>query len=111
MTANDLGFRHVGLRQNKQDRVRYDFWLTSDDAILALIAGGTVSHRSHESIEMYSRLTDGRIVSSNNHAGNVDLSGILHQATYPHADLQPLLEFHRRRLTGQQLESLSPALR
>jgi hypothetical protein len=103
--AKALGFRHGGLchdGKGKIYRVRYDFWIAPDDSILAIVGGGTVASIAVDAIELYSRLADGRTLSTTNYTGQADISGVLKQLTCPNGDMHSLVARHQRRLSDQQ---------
>jgi hypothetical protein len=108
--AQDLGYQHGALCHDAKGRlyrVRYDFWVSPDDATIALIGSGTVAIVPVFGIWLWSRTTDERTLCTTNERGEQDISGVEDQQTWPSLPLRQLVEKHRQRLAGVKLEPFS----
>ena len=97
-----LGFRHAARchdAKGKLYRVRYDFWVSPDNTIFAVVGSGSIAKILVNGISLYSRSSDGRILSTTNEIGEQDISGVENQVTWPKLQFNPLLQKHGQRLT------------
>ena len=104
--AHDLHYRYCGVYHDGKPlcRVRYDFWISRDDSILALVSSGTVAKIPVNSVSMRSRTGDGQVLFTTNHTGIQDISGIEDQQTWPDLKFKELAKKHRRRLKDVEVE-------
>lgn len=81
-------------------RVRYDFWLSPDRLVLAVVGGGTVAGIPQQSTWLLSRLADGRCLETvNSQEGSHNDLGRLFLVEFVVTPLLgTLMDFHRRRL-------------
>jgi hypothetical protein len=101
--AEDLGFEPLGaFRDGKGHiyRIRYDFWLGPDHEILALISSGTLMHIPVRSIWLFTRLADGRCLTTVNSqtASEFDMAGMTLEAVLPGVSFDMLVAHHRGRI-------------
>lgn len=101
--AETLGLSQLGEFRDgrgKHHRIRYDFWLSPERDILAVIGGGKLGPLSLRGMALFTHLHNGRALATvNSPAFEVDLSGMEDQAYVGRAELDKLLHFHRRRLS------------
>ena len=100
--ALEQGFRHDCLCHDGKSnlyRVRYDLWISPDASTFALIGSGTVASISVNEISLYSRDINGRVLHTNNNAGDQDISGVEKQVTWPRCDFAGLAQKHYQRLS------------
>jgi hypothetical protein len=81
-------------------RVRDDFWLSADGAVLAIVVGGRCIGSRLDVVWLTSRLADGRnLVTLNNLLGSEpDLTGVRQEVVVQDAETDELLARHAARL-------------
>jgi hypothetical protein len=105
--AAAVGFRHVVAchdGKGKLYRVRYDFWVDPNNAIFAVIGSGTIAKMAVNGASLYSRMADGRVVTTTNYAGEQDISGIEEQVTWPQMPFGALYVKHTERFNEIAVE-------
>jgi hypothetical protein len=98
-----MGFSYRGVHYDRRRgiyQLRYDFWLSPDQLVLAMVGGGTLAAIALSGTSLYSRLDDGRcfVTIDEPKSQDSDPSGITVQMIATHADLNTLLSRHRQRL-------------
>jgi len=98
-----MGFRYRGVHYDRRRglyQLRYDFWLSPDQLVLAMVGGGTLAGIPLAGTSLYSRLGDGRclVTIDEPKSQDSDPSGLTLQMVVTHADLDELLNRHRQRL-------------
>jgi hypothetical protein len=105
-----MGFSYRGVHYDRRRgiyKLRYDFWLSPDQVVLAMVGGGTLAAIPVSGTTLYTRLDDGRclVTIDEPKSQDSDPSGLTLQMVVTHADLDTLLSRHRQRL----VESGQPA--
>jgi hypothetical protein len=113
--AYQRGFIPVAvMRDNKGKiyRIRYDFWLSPDYAILVLVGGGSLASIPLANTWFYTKLADGRrLVTINSpNASEADLTGLNQEALVNNASFDKQLHKHIERMgaSGQAAIPYSP---
>ena len=101
--AADLGFTMLGSGQDVRGgiyQMHYQFLLSPDRDVLALIGDGTMLKLEQRTNWLYSRLTDGRFLTSldNERGAHLDLSNRTIEGLKPGADFATLLDWHYERI-------------
>ena len=102
--AKRLGFIHGGLchdGKGKLYRVRYDFWLSPDHSMLAVIGSGSIARIPVNGIWLWSRMKDGRIFCTTNEIGEQEICGLVEQRTWAKYSFEELLAKHEPRLSDE----------
>jgi hypothetical protein len=99
--------------KSKLYRIRYDFWLSSDRAVLAVIGGGTLASIPLDATWLVTRIGGGRCLFTVDEpkAADSDPSGLTHQEILTNADFHELLTRHLERVAAADhpAEPYSPA--
>jgi hypothetical protein len=109
LEALEFGYQGVYYdRRRGIYKLRFDFWLSADRFILAMVGGGTLAGIPLAGTCLFTRLDDGRCLLTIDEpkSQDSDPSGLTIQKVVTHADLDELIAQHRGRLT----ESESPGL-
>ena len=99
-----LGFSYHGVYYDRRGgiyKLRFDFWLSSDCLVLAMVGGGTIAAIPLAGTCLFTRLDDGRCLMTIDEpkSQDSDPSGLTVQMVVTHADLDELIAKHRARLT------------
>jgi hypothetical protein len=99
-----MGFSYRGVHYDRRRgiyKLRYDFWLSPDQQVLAMVGGGTLAGIPLTGTSLYTRLDDGRclVTIDEPKSQDSDPSGLTLQKVATHVDLEELLKQHRQRLT------------
>jgi hypothetical protein len=89
-------------------KLRFDFWLSPDRFVLAMVGGGTLAGIPLSGTCLFTRLADGHCLLTIDEpkSQDSDPSGLTIQKIVTHADLSELIAQHRERVS----ESESPGL-
>ncbi len=103
LTAERSGFTLLGAFRDgkgKIYRLRYNFWLSPDRVVLALVSTGTLAGIPMSITRFFTRLLDGRcLVSLDELRGrDSDLSGLLVQEVLTGSEFLELLDWHCQRV-------------
>jgi len=98
-----FGFSYRGVHYDRRRgiyQLRYDFWLSPDRLVLAMVGGGTLAGIPLTGTSLYSRRDDGRclVTIDEPKSQDSDPSGLTLQMVVTHADLDELLRQHQQRL-------------
>jgi hypothetical protein len=107
-----MGFRYCGAyfdRRGGLYKLRYDFWLSPDRLILAMVGGGTLATIAVSGTCLFTRLNDGHCLMTIDEpkSQDSDPSGLTVQMVVTHADLEELLSRHRERLSEEERPALT----
>jgi hypothetical protein len=110
--ARDEGFAPVGTfadGTSRLYRIRYDFWLSADRVVLAVVGCGTLASIRVQNIGFYSLLADGHglVTIVDQKDSEIDLSGLNREALIRSVDFRKVLERHRRRVQAAGVAPLS----
>jgi hypothetical protein len=85
-------------------KLRYDFWLSPDRLVLALVGGGTLAGIPVAGSSLFTRLADGHCLLTIDEpkSQDSDPSGLTLQKIVTHADLEELIAQHRGRFTESE---------
>lgn len=103
--ALSMGFVHVGGFRDGKGRiykVRYDFYLSPERDVLALVGGGAIATIPLIGTWLFTRLTDGRCLRTVDAppASEMDIAGMADEALIPGVDFAELVARHRGRLAA-----------
>ena len=103
--ASHCGFSLLGSffdAKSKLYRIRYDFWLSDDRVVLAVIGGGTLAAIPLDATWLITRIGDGRCLFTVDEpkGADSDPSGLTHQEIITNADLHELLTRHLERVAA-----------
>lgn len=101
-TAAQLGFRSLGVFRDGKGRiyqVRYDFLLSRERDVLALIGSGTIAGIRLNNTWLFTRLADGRCLRTvdTQPGSEIDLAGLADEALIAGVDFEELTVRHRNR--------------
>ena len=110
------GFAPLGVCGDVREgpyQVRYQFWLSRERHVLALVGDGTMLKIPFQATWLYTRLADGKFVVSldNEKGAHLDLTGQTIEGLHPGAGLAVLVAWHRNRVlaTGIPVAPLTEA--
>jgi hypothetical protein len=107
LKLESLGFDYHGVYYDRRRgiyKLRFDFWLSPDRLVLAMVGGGTLAGIPLAGTCLFTRLDDGRCLMTIDEpkSQDSDPSGLTIQKIVTHADLDELIAQHRRRLTESE---------
>jgi hypothetical protein len=105
LMANQFGFLLLGAFRDgtsKLYRIRYNFWISPDRVVLALVGSGTLAGIPVSATWLYTRLRDGHclLTLDDSKGEESDLSGLILQEVVTNADFAELLARHGQRLAN-----------
>jgi hypothetical protein len=111
-----LGYSYQGVYYDRRRglyKLRYDFWLSDDRLVLALVGGGALAGIPVSGTCLFTRLEDGHCLLTIDEpkSQDSDPSGLTLQKIVTHADLAELIAQHRERLTDSESSALSYSAR
>jgi hypothetical protein len=103
------GYRNLGAFHDGKGRlfsVRYDFWISADAMIFAVVGSGRVALIPVFGVWFYTRLRAGQFLISTNEPGHSDISGVSFSEVWNGADFNTLHAHHADMLgpAGSELE-------
>jgi hypothetical protein len=109
--ADAMGFRYLGAfrhRGGPMYQLRYDFWISAEHEVLAIVGGGKLATVRVDNIWLHSQPADGpALLTITSHtAGEYDLSGLTSELLISKASFAQAVHGHLQRLSKRG----SPAL-